>query len=341
MSSAIRNNFRNSTDTFMRTFFLFALSLACSHPACAQSSLQSQLNDIAAKHHGKVALFARNLRTGETAALDPDTPVPTASVIKLTILLEAMDEVRNGRASLGETIVLKKDDRVAGSGLLGLMDAPLTLTLKDVLTLMIVVSDNTATNLMIDRFGLDKINAHTRELGLKDTYLYKKVYKPATGPLPSDQPKFGLGKTTPREMATVIEKIGLCQLGTAARPSVPADAALCDVMLGMLRNQFYRDGIPRYLERLDSSESGSAIANKTGAVDAARSDVALVASRNGLIVISVFTYENADHSYSSDDEGDVTIARLAQAIVQAWSPAGLDAAAFIEARRPGYGRLQP
>ena len=122
----------------------------------------------------------------------PDQPVPTASVIKLTILLEAIDQVRNGRASLDEKIVLNKDNQVEGSGVLGLMDAPLTLTLKDVLTLMIVVSDNTATNLMIDRFGLDKINEHTRELGLKDTYLYKKVFKPPVPPVPADQPKFGL-----------------------------------------------------------------------------------------------------------------------------------------------------
>jgi beta-lactamase class A len=307
----------------------------------AQESLQSQLNSISAQHHGKVALFAANLKTGETAGIDPDQPVPTASVIKLTILLEAMDQVRNGRPSLDEKIVLNKDDQVAGSGVLGLMDFPLTLTLKDVLTLMIVVSDNTATNLMIDRFGLDKINEHTRELGLKDTYLYKKVFKAPLPPVPADQPKFGLGKTSPREMATVIEKIGLCQLGTAAHPSVASDAALCDVMLTMLRDQFYRDGIPRYIEGLDSSESGSAIANKTGAVDAARSDVGLIASKNGLIVISAFTYENADHSYSSDDEGDVTIAKLSRAVVEAWSPAGLDGRAFAEARRPGYAKIRP
>ena len=139
-------------------------------PVAAQQSLQSQLNSIAAQHHGKVALFGENLKTGETAEIDADQPVPTASVIKLTILLEAIDQVRNGRASLDEKIVLNKDDQVAGSDerAAGLMDVPLTLTLKDVLTLMIAVSDNTATNLMIDRFGVVKINVHTRELGLKD-----------------------------------------------------------------------------------------------------------------------------------------------------------------------------
>ena len=304
----------------------------------AQQTLQTQLNEIAKSHHGKVALYAQNLKTGETAQIDPNIPVPTASVIKLTILLEALDRLRNGQASLDEKIALKKEDQVQGSGMLGLMDTPLTLTLKDILTLMVAVSDNTATNLAIDRFGLDKINAHTRELGLKDSYLYKKVYKPPTGPVPADQPKFGLGKTTAREMALVIEKIGLCQLGTPAHPAVPSDAALCDVALGMLRNQFYRDGIPRYLEPMDSSESGSAIAHKTGAIDAARSDVGLIASKNGLIVISAFTYQNTDQSYSSDDEGDVTIANLGKAIVEAWSPSGLDVTAFTDARKPGYAQ---
>jgi len=315
--------------------------------ASGQSSLQSQLDAIAARHHGKVALFAENLKTGQTVAIDPDAPVPTASVIKLTILLEAMDEVRDGHASLGEKVVLKKDDQVAGSGVLALMDAPLALTLKDALTLMIAVSDNTATNLMIDRFGLDKINVHTRALGLDGTYLYKKVFRPAQPPVPPDQPKFGLGKTTAREMAKVIERIGLCRLGSTPHPAAASasdaarDASLCDAMLTMLRGQFYRDGIPRYIEGMDSSTSGSAIANKTGAVDAARGDVGLVASKNGLIAISAFTYENADHSYGSDDEGDLTIAKLSQAIVEAWSPAGLDDAEFAAARRPGYGPPRP
>jgi beta-lactamase class A len=333
--------FNRSTARALCQATLAAVLSSASLFVAAQTTLQSQLNAVAAAHHGKVALFAENLKTGETAAIDADRPVQTASVIKITILLEAMDQIRNGQAALDEKIVLHPEDRVAGSGLLALLDAPLTLTLKDVLTMMVVVSDNTATNLAIDRLGLDRINAHTRELGLKDTYLYKKVYKPATGPMPADQPKFGLGKTTAREMALAIEKIGLCQLGTKAHPAVPSDAALCDTALTMLRNQFYRDGIPRYIEGLDSSESGSAIANKTGALDAVRNDVGLVASKTGLIVVSAFTYENADHSWASDDEGDVTIAKLSRAIVQAWSPSGLDVKAFEQARQPGYGKPVP
>ena len=71
------------------------------------------------------------------------------------------------------------------------------MTLKDVLTLMVVMSDNTATNLAIDKIGLDAVNARIAWMGLKDTHLYKKIGKPATEPMPADQPKYGLGKTTP------------------------------------------------------------------------------------------------------------------------------------------------
>ena len=75
----------------------------------------------------------------------------------------------------------------------------MTLTLKDVLTMMVVVSDNTATNLAIDRFGIEAINSRIGWMGLKGTHLYKRIGKPATAPMPADQPRFGLGKTTPRE----------------------------------------------------------------------------------------------------------------------------------------------
>src|SRR6185312_14872616 len=140
--------------------------------------LQAQLTQIAAQHHGKVAMFAEQLNTGKTVGLDPDKPVQTASVIKLTILFEAMEQVRAGKAHWDEPIVLKPGDAVSGSGVLMFMDAPMTLTLKDALTLMVILSDNTATNLMIDRFGVDAVNQRIAWMGLKDTHLYKKIMKP-------------------------------------------------------------------------------------------------------------------------------------------------------------------
>jgi len=295
--------------------------------------LQQALAGLAATHHGHVALFAEQLNTGKTVALDADRPVQTASVIKLTILFEAMEQVRTGKARWDERITLAKGDAVSGSGMLGFMDAPMTLTLKDVLTLMVIVSDNTATNLAIDRFGVDAVNARIGWMGLKDTHLYKKVMKPSTGPMPADQPKFGLGKTTPREMAKVMERIGRCELAGPGEAAMPGDGAICEVAITMLKNQFYRNTIPRYLETLDSSETGSGIASKTGSLNAVRADVAMVAGKTGPMIVSIFTYDNEDKGWTADNAAEMMIARLAKTIVDAWSPSGLDGKALV----PGLG----
>ena len=164
--------------------------------------------------------------------------------------------------------------------------------------------------------------------GLTQTVLYKKVYVPATGPMPADQPKFGLGKTTAREMAQIMERLAECRLSLDGGTAMAGDGAICGAILHMLRQQQDRDSLPRYLEALDTSEQGSAIANKTGALDQVRNDVALIATKNGPVVIAGFTWENADQRWTGDNEAEKTLAALGQAIVNRWSPEGLDAAAF-------------
>ncbi len=324
---------------------LLAWSLGCGGSAWGQTSdakkpavdgaFQRRLEGVAATHHGHVALYAEQLNTGKRVALNADTPVQTASVIKLTVLFEAMEQVRAGKAHWDEPLTLNKGDAVSGSGVLMFFDTPLRLTLRDVLTMMVIVSDNTATNLAIDRLGIDAINERIAWMGLKDTHLYKRIMKPPTGPMPADQPKFGLGKTTAREMAMVMERIGRCELAGPGAPEgdKAADEAICAVALKMLRNQFYRTTIPRYLETLDSTETGSGIASKTGSLDAVRNDVAIVAGKTGPIVISIFTYGNTDKSWTPDNEGEVMIARLAKEIVMAWSPEGIDGETLV----PGLG----
>jgi beta-lactamase class A len=302
--------------------------------------MQAMVDARAAEKKGKTALYAVQLNTGKTAAVDADLPVQTASVIKLAILYEAMVEVRAGKANWDEPITLHPGEAVPGSGMLLFFDTPLTITLKDALTFMVIVSDNTATNLMIDRFGIDAVNARVESLGLKNTHLYKKVFKPAIGPMPADQPKFGLGKTTPREMATLMTLIGECRLQTGEADGKPifhetddADRAVCSVTLKMLKNQFYRETVPRYIEGVDSTTGGVAIASKTGSLDAVRNDVAIVMGKTGPMVLAIFTYENADHGWTVDNEGEVEIAKLAKTIVNAWSPAGLDGKMLV----PGLG----
>ena len=304
------------------------LLVASDLPAQQDKALEAQLQTIAAAHHGKVTLFAHNLKTGQTADLLPDELVKTASVIKLGVLLDAAEQIRSGKATLDEQLALTKPNQVEGSGVLALMDTPMALTLRDDLTLMVVLSDNTATNVAIDRLGLAHINATIRAAGLKDTWLYKKVSIPPSGPMPPDQPRFGLGKTTAREMALLMERFATCKFALGGSAALPGDSKLCAALLHMLRSQQDRNSLPRYLETLDTSENGSAIANKTGALNDVRNDVALIITKAGPVVIAAFTQENKDQRWTGDNEAEQTLGKLAKAIVDRWSPNGLDADGF-------------
>ncbi len=257
-----------------------------------------RLRSLVATHRGNVTLYAVDLRSGNTAAIQADTPVPTASVIKLAILFEALKQIQAGRVRFDDALTLTSGDQVEGSGVLSLFNTPLKITLQDALTMMIVVSDNTATNLVIDHIGLRNIDSRIQWLGLRDTWLYKKVFKPPVGPVPADQKQFGLGKTTAREMAEIMERFATCNLSAPGVPATPSqqDRRLCAAALHMLENQSDRDGIPRYL-------GGVTVANKTGALDEVRNDVGIVYARNGPVIISEFTYANNDRRLDAGQRG--------------------------------------
>jgi len=291
------------------------LVLALAGCAATAPALQDRVGALARAHRGHVALYAHHLTTGATVEVDADREVKTASAIKLAILVEAFHEVKAGALDLAAPITLRDADKVAGSGLLQFLHDGLALSVADALTLMIATSDNTATNLVIDKLGgVAPVNARLAALGYKHTYLYKKIYVKAIEPLPEDQPRFGLGKTTPRELARLMESIARCEL---------ADAALCARMLDMLRNQQARYMTARYIETADTTETPSAVAAKLGELDAARIEVALVIARSGPIVIATVTWDNADQRYSPENEAAILIARVAEAVVRAWSPAGI------------------
>jgi beta-lactamase class A/sugar phosphate permease len=291
------------------------LAVLCVAPASAQTDtqLQTRLRSSIAGYEGKVALYATDLKSGKTVAIDANTPVPTASVIKLTVLFAALKQIEEGAAHFEDPVVLTKANQVEGSGILNVFDVPQTLTFKDALTLMIDLSDNTATNLAIDHLGLANIDARIQSMGLHDTWLYKKVFMPPTPPVPADQPRFGLGKTTAREMASVMQRFATCDLDTGGAPAAPRarQQQLCDAALFMLKNQQDRDGIPRYLGNVT-------VANKTGALNQVRNDVGIVYAKNGPIIISAFTYDNKDQSWTSDNSAQLLIARLAKTIVDSW-----------------------
>src|SRR5690242_11040478 len=110
-------------------------SRATGEPERVDDTLQNQLSNYARHHRGKVSLFAKHLRTGTMVALDPDTPVNTASVIKLPIMLEAMQQVKEGRVSFDDMLPLRKDDQVGGSGVLLLFHTPAEINFETAIVL--------------------------------------------------------------------------------------------------------------------------------------------------------------------------------------------------------------
>ncbi|MGZ4822384.1 MAG: serine hydrolase [Terriglobales bacterium] len=273
------------------------------------ADLQKDLNGMAAQHAGKVALYAKNLKTGATVAVNADEPVQTASVIKLPVMIEAFCEAAAGKVQLEERLKLAKENQVPGSGVLAQLQPGLEPTLGDAITLMIIISDNTATNMVLDRIGIPPVNARIAAMGLKNTYLYKKVFTPAEGPMPADQKKFGLGKTTAREMAEVMESILRCDL---------KNEGLCARMLAILRAQQDQSMIPRYITTGEKGLAAS-IGDKVGKLDAVRNDVALVTTKAGPIVISIFTWENKDQRWTPDNEAEILIGRMAKRVVDEWT----------------------
>jgi beta-lactamase class A len=314
----------------MKNVLALLLVLLLGRTAFAADNLQQHLDSMAAHFSGKIALYAKNLRSGATVTLDPDRPVATASVIKLPIMVDVYGEVRGGGRSLQDKLILTKDNQVPGSGVLSFLRPGLPLTLYDTVVLMMTLSDNTATNMVIDAVGIPAVNQRMSGMGLKNTYLYKKVYKPAEGRVPADQKQFGLGKTTAREMGQVLESIEGCAEGAMPPTQAPAtwngigEPRLCKEMIDIMRNQQYRNMIPHYLETVDTSETPSAIADKIGQLDDVRNDVALIYTKSGPIVISAFTYAIKDQSWTAENEAELLIARMAKKIVSTWSPAGLD-----------------
>jgi beta-lactamase class A len=295
---------------------LFVLIFAASMLAVGEppdAKLRKELHSLVKAHEGKIGFFAKNLRTGDQIALGADETVPTASTIKLLAFVEAFHEIKDGKKKLDDEITLRKEDQVFGSGVFQFFHTPLKITFEDAINMMMIQSDNTATNLVIDHLGRDNINKRGELLGLKNTYLYKKVYRPVEGPMPADQKKFGLGKTTAAEMGKLMEGIVTCEL---------EDTELCKKMVSIMKNQAWRQMIPRYIEaELDATEGESKIANKIGEINASRSDVAAIWTDNGPIVISAYTYENKDQRWSPDNEAELTIAKLAKAVFDAWGKA--------------------
>lgn len=266
--------------------------------------LHRTLDSIAGGHHGIVGYSIIDLESGARLSLRGDEKFPTASLIKVPILVTVHDLVRRGMLSLDDPISMLRIDQVPGSGVLQYLHSGLILTVNDAATLMITISDNTATNLLLDRIIIRRVWDKMDSLGLKETRVHSKSFLRNASVAMDSSVKYGLGVTTPNEMARLFE---LLARGKAVSPS--ADSS----MLALLENNTYRTMLQRFA-------GGVRAAHKDGEGDKIRTECSLFYLRNR-VVACVLTRENADTRWIVDHEAELTIGRMGEAVVKAWGVA--------------------
>jgi beta-lactamase class A len=274
-------------------------------PAHADTAaLHRTLDSIAAAHHGTVGYSVIDLDTGDRMSLRGDETFPTASLIKVGILVTLYDMVSKGKISLDDPVTVLKIDQVPGSGVVQFLHNGAVLTIRDAAWLMTILSDNTATNLILDRIAIRPVWDKMESLGLHNTKVHAKVFKRNTSVAMDSSVKYGLGVTTPNEMAHLFE---LLAAGKAVNPQ--ADSTMLDI----LEHNEDETLLQRDLD-------GVRAAHKTGSGDDIRTECSLFYLRHR-VVACVLTKNNKDTRWSMDTEPQITMGRMGYAIFQAWGPA--------------------
>lgn len=205
---------------------------------------------------GKIGFYYHNLMTQETLSIAADLPLIAASVIKLPIMVEAFNQAEQGLIDLMEPVKVERKDCLPSCGALTYLHEGVTLPWIDLVTLMIIVSDNTATNLLIERLGMDCINATMAQLGLTNSRLNRKLFRPELS-------RQGIeNRVTARDMGLLLEKI---YRGEVVSPKA------CDKMLQILSHQQLNGKMPFHLHA-----RGIKCAHKTGEDSGVTHDVGIV-----------------------------------------------------------------
>jgi len=267
------------------------------------AELRRSLDSLAVAHRGVVGYTVVDVDGGARLSRRGDETFPTASLIKVPVLVTVFDLVAQGRLSLDDRLTVLKIDKVPGSGQLQHLHDGAVITVRDAAWLMTTISDNTATNLLLDRIIIRRVWEKMEALGLENTKVHSKTFLRSSSVAMDSSVKYGLGVTTPNEMATLFE---LLARGRAVNPA--ADSAMLDMLEHNEDNQM-----------LQRFAGGVRAAHKTGATDAVRTECSLfhLSSR---VVACVLTKENEDRRRVIDTEPQVTMARMGEAIVKAWGP---------------------
>lgn len=269
------------------------------------SSLEAELRQIGASYSGKWTCTLTELGADRHAGIDEDEVMPTASLIKVPILVALYQAVEERRVRLDDRLSYEPEHRVLGSGVLSRLSYGVEMSVRDAAVLMIIISDNAATNIVIDLMGVDYINEQQRRLGLERTTLFCRLGDASAG---LDARKMSV--STAGEMSRLLELI-------ARHEAVSAEAS--EDMLRIMRRQDYRHELTRLLpwnelNMLPHHESNW-VAEKGGAfLNGVRTSGAVFSGSRGSFVMSVFCEGGtAAGGTGRESEGNVLIGELGHA----------------------------
>lgn len=235
---------------------------------------------------GVVGLSIKDIESGDSFSMNGNRSFNPASVIKIPVMIEAYNQIDQGRLSLGTELTLEQHHKLTGSGSIQFLRNKSTFTVERLMELMITDSDNTATAMLIERLGMYRINATMRKIGLKKTMLRDWTM---LNKLPGRH-----NTTSPEDMLLVMEKMYKGDL---------ISKSASEQMLATMKRQRHKWGIARFLP------PSTVIANKTGSLDFVRNDVGIIWQNNKPYIVSIFG-EHLPSNYG----GSVMVGALSKAV---------------------------
>lgn len=289
----------------MRRCLGLLLTVAFAGSVFAQSKndarLRSAIEPLVKSHKGDIGLSIASLTSDVRYEHNAETPMPTASLIKLPLMVAAYQLVDDGKVDLSQRIPLQAADKAPGSGVLtDHFSDGVELTLRDYVRLMIRYSDNTATNIVAERIGLRTTAKAMEEMGLQHTKLHSKVYRGDTTVFPKRSRRFGIGSTTAREMVELLKR-----LETGKIVSEESTKAMQEHLLACDDDTKIAAGLP----------AGIRFAHKTGAIANCRTDAGIIATAAGPVAVCFLSNKNEDQTWSNDNQANVLAAKIGEIIV--------------------------
>jgi beta-lactamase class A len=264
--------------------FIFVVALVPAQAQKVNKKLQHSLETLTTGFKGDVGIYVKDLHTGKSVSINADSIFPTASMVKVPILIGIMDKLNKGELKYHQELTYKDSLFYAGSDLLASLKHNEKVELSKVIMLMLTTSDNTASLWLQSLAGTGtRINQILDSIGYTATRVNSRTPGREAG-----RDKFGWGQTSPKEMATMFEALANRNL---------MDTASSEKMLRLLGRNYWDE------EALSQIPPDVFVASKNGAVNASRSEVMYVSGKNARYVFCICTKNNKDTSWDSNNEG--------------------------------------